>query len=283
MNQDFRITIQDYFRAFLYNNLGKKPKTALESEEFKKLFKKGLIKKHPVDSLQVLFTLGKAQAILGDVVKEWVKSDVIKFESSEEGKLTRVEENSLDFLRAEGEDRLESLFGNIKADIQNNYKNRLLGGDVFKRDVRDALSQKILDRKTIQQLSSDIGKKTGVWGRDLYRIAFTESHNAYNFGVAFGYMKKTGKMADEIRIALIPRGRGISCNDCLKLYLKPGTNEPKVFKLSEIIGNSNVGRKRREWVPCVSSTHPFCQCTPVIVFVGQVWTGKRFEFPKKDK
>lgn len=280
-----REMLQDYLKAFLYNYMGKKPHTSFETEEFKRLFKKGLIKKHVVDSIQILFTLGKASAIVGDAVKTWVKVDVEKFKNSELGKLTRAEENSLEFLRAEAEDRLESLFGNVKADIQNNYRNRLLGGEAFKTDVREALANKILDRKTIAQLASDIGKKTGVWGRDLYRIAFTESFNAYEFGTMFGYMKKTGKSSDEIRVAKIPRGRGISCKECIKLFLIGNTNEPRIFKLSEIAGRTNVGRKRKDWQACLSSVHPFDQCHAVIVFPGQVWNDKtgRFEFPKKDK
>src|ERR1019366_3690388 len=203
--------------------------------------------------------------------------------ASDEGALTRTDEASLDLVRAEAEGHLEELFSKMGADLQGDYKNRMLGSDAFKRDVRDALTDKIRGQKTIQQLASDIGKRTGVWGRDLYRIAFTESHNAYNLGTVMGYMKKTGKNAGDIRVALIPRGRGISCDECVKLYLKPGTNEPKIFKLSEILGNSNVKVSRKIWKPCVSSTHPFCQCFVTLIFPGMAWDGKRFSFPKKDK
>jgi hypothetical protein len=282
VNQDFKQKLQDRLKAFSYNFFGKKPLTALERAEFKRLVEAGLIKKSPVDSLKMLYLLGKAYSIFGEAVKVWGTAEINKFTASDEGALTRTDEASLDLVRAEAEGHLEELFSKMGADLQGDYKNRMLGSDAFKRNVRDALTEKITRHQTIQQMASNIGKRTGAWGRDLYRISFTESHNCYNLGTVMGYMKKTGKNAEDIDVAIIPRGRGISCDECVKLYLKPGTNEPRIFKLSEILGNSNVGLKRREWKPCISSTHPFCQCF-VTLILGRVWDGKRFSFPKKAK
>lgn len=280
---DFRKNIKDQLEAYKYNYLGKSPKTSIERAEFERLVKKGLINKSRFDFFKFVFALGKGASVLGrGQVQSWTRASIVNFLESEVGKLTRVEEASLEFIKAEAEDRVAALFETIGASIQSNYKNRILGGPDFERVVRESLERKITDRKVLRQMASDIGKQTGAWGRDLYRIAFTESYNAYEFGVSFGYMKKTGKKANEITVAKIPRGIGISCKDCLKHYLKGSSNEPKLFKLSEIIGNSNVGRKRKDWVPCVSALHPYCQCRLVIVYPEQRWNSvmKRFEYPR---
>ena len=37
---------------------------------------------------------------------------------------------------------------------------------------------------------------------------------------------------------------------------------PKVFKLSELIGNgTNYGKKQADWVATLGIIHPYCQCT----------------------
>jgi hypothetical protein len=284
LNQNFKDKLQDHLAAFAYNYLGKKPKSNIEKQEFARLLKLGLIKQKPVDSLGLLFYLGKAYALLGEVTKQWGKAEIVKFIDSEDGQLTRTEQASLDLLKAESEGYLEKLFTDVGANLQSDYNRRMLGSTEFKTSVKEALTNKVLQRRTLTQTASDIGNRTKVWSRDLYRIAFTESFNLYEMGTAFGYAKRTGKNFDEIRVAKIPRGRGISCKECLKLYLKPGTNEPKVFKLSDIAGNTNVGLKRKDWKPCLTAVHPYDQCHLVIVFPGQVWNPKpgRFEYPKKD-
>jgi hypothetical protein len=285
VDANFREKIRDYTRAFLYNVLGKKPQTKTEKEEYKRLLEAGLIKKASEDNIGFLFGLGKAAAILGDaIVKDWGKAEIKKFITSSVGQFTRIETESIELIRAEMEDRVESLFKDVGVELQTNYKNRILGGDEFNKQVREALIDRTVKRKTIDQLRSDIGHRTGAWGRDLYRIAMTETYNLYQLGTAIGYIKATGKNPQAIMVAKIPRGRGISCKECLKLYLKPGSDEPKLFKLSEIMGASNVGRKRKDWVPTLTATHPFCQERLSIVYPGEIWNSekRRFQyFPKK--
>lgn len=283
-----KITIKDRLKAYLYNFHGKTPVTALERKEFESLIAKGLINKERFDFLKFIFSLGKATALLGGVaVNKWGKVSVINFIESEEGKFTQIEEASLNYLKAEAEDRLESLFSEIGATINSKYRNRVLGDEAFRQAVFGATAKRITERKTIRQLASDIGTSTGKWGRDLYRIAFTESTNAYLLGTALGYLKKTGKKGDEIMVAKIPRGPGISCKDCIKHYWDSGKNQPKIFKMSDIIGESNVGRKRRDWVPTLTVLHPLCSCRLIIKYPGQIWNSKfrRFEYAvnKKEK
>ncbi len=272
--------LYDHFRAFLFNTGIKKPKSALETAEFKYLAKKGLIKKYVVDSLQILYTAGKASAILGDsVVRNFGKAKVTKMINAGEIMLSNTEKASLELVRAEIENKLEGLFSDVKAEINGAYRNRVSGDESFRASVRGALVDKVAGRKSIKQLANDIGKRTGAWGRDLHRIAFTESVNLYEYGTVLGHMAKTNKKADEVFVAKIPRAG--ACKECVRLFTnKDGT--PKVFKLSDIIGNSNVGRKRKDWLPTIGPVHPFCGDRTIIVFEGQQYNKekKRFEYAK---
>ncbi len=280
---DFRQSIKDQLEAFKYNYSGKVAKTAYEKAHFESLVKKGLIHKNRSDFFKILFAFGKATSIIGDTkVKMWTKFNVIKFLETEIGKLSNIEEQSLNFIKAEAEDRLSSLFDNIGAEINGKFRNRILGGPEFNRQVGEALGRRITNRQTTRAMASDIGRTTKQWSRDLYRIAFSESETTYNLGTAFGYMKNTGKKPGDILVAKIPKGEGISCNECMKFYWDKAKDQPRIFKLSEIMGASNVGQKRKDWKPTLMCLHPFCSCRVVYIYPEQIWNKqfRRFEYRK---
>ena len=66
-----------------------------------------------------------------------------------------------------------------------------------------------------------------------------------------------------------------ACMACRELYLTDPENpdsEPKIFKLSELIENgNNIGRKRADWLPTISPTHPYCRCTLNYKQPGFAW------------
>jgi len=73
---------------------------------------------------------------------------------------------------------------------------------------------------------------------------------------------------------------GIAVHNCpyCKLLFLDDNGEPKVFKLSKIEGNSNIGRKagkpepgKTQWLPTVDAVHPHCRCQLIRIPKGWEW------------
>jgi hypothetical protein len=126
--------------------------------------------------------------------------------------------------------------------------------------LQDATATAIAERETAGKLRTRMGEATGDWARDLARIAETELQNCHSHGTAH---QVAGDFGGDANVAKIPNPD--ACDTCRKLYLKPdGT--PRIFKLSKLAANgSNVGRKRRDMLPTIDATHPYCHCTLVHV------------------
>jgi hypothetical protein len=277
----FKVSMDELFKAFLYSYWGKQPSNPTEQAEFRHLYKKGLIKKYRVDTLTLLFQLGRAAKTYSpEIVKQWPKSRLEKFITSE-GKLTPQESLAIAFIKSEAENTLQNLFGTVVSTIELDYKTKIIGSEAFKVGVKDAVIERIAKRQSLQQLSVNIGKNTANWSRNLYRIAFVESANAYNFGIVLNELRMTNQEADEVWVAKIPKPD--ACPHCKRLCWDSKTNSPILYRLSDVLGNSNIHKKVKEWSFCISSIHPYCRCLLSIVNPKlQEFNPKmrRFEFKK---
>ena len=134
--------------------------------------------------------------------------------------------------------------------------------------IGQVISEGVRNRKSIQQIVSELGHRTGEWDRDWRRIVVTEMQNIYNQGRASMYREKFG---DETMVwkQVFP----LACRHCIRLYLTRGLgSEPRIFSLAELTANgTNIGRSVPEWLPVVGATHPHCRCDIRSVHKGQRW------------
>jgi hypothetical protein len=139
--------------------------------------------------------------------------------------------------------------------------------DQLRLKLRDTIREKVVEaieeRKSPQQLKSDLGWATEDWTRDLNRIAMTEKHSAMETGKADHIASLDGRDAD---VAVMHSAD--ACPNCINLTTG-ADGHPRIFKLSELEANgTNVGRKVAEWRAVVGCIHPNCQCNMVRVPAG---------------
>ena len=154
--------------------------------------------------------------------------------------------------------------------------------DAYEATVKGSIERAVVERNAANGIVSEIGEKTGDWGRDLGRIAETEMQTVCEEGRAATIEKEEGRSA-EVWKEVYPG----ACRFCIQFYTTGGIGSaPRVFKLSDLRANgTNIGKKQRDWKPVVSATHPFCRCQLNHKKPGYVWDKElnMFVAPEKEK
>lgn len=197
--------------------------------------------------------------------------------------LNTREKASLSFAKQ----RTYSHLKNLDQTVASNTANIILNEgqsyrDLFEATTKGSIERAILERDTINSVISEIGTKTGDWARDLGRIAATEMQTVYSEGRAAQIERDEGKEAQVFK-TVYPQ----ACRFCIRFYTTSGIgSKPRVFKLDELRANgTNVGRKQKDWLAVISSTHPWCRCDLGYVKPGYIWDDEKQMFvpPKRDK
>ncbi len=150
-----------------------------------------------------------------------------------------------------------SIEGTIRG-FNYDERNRLLT-----EVVRPTLDQGVQEAKaTIGEIASRLRERTGDLYRDWRRVAITEMSNALNLGAADAIIdRNTEKSADQVYVYKIVHHDAATCPHCKRFYLEPDEMTPKVYSMSELMGNgSNMGKKTKEWLPTIGATHPHERC-----------------------
>jgi len=219
----------------------------------------------PVSMIQLSFILGEQEAILKE--SEWTDYGWIDLEAA--AKKPRTELEQLQIKAAELS--AYSSYRRLGDDIVNGLYDKLAqttGAVVSESQVRGTIKDKIrfgVDTNrayfdVAKDLVGDLKEKQRNW----YRVASTEMHKARQLGVANAIIGKKDIYKDsegiDSLVTIVPAPD--ACGDCNKLYLDSKGN-PKIFKLSELLGNtgSNYHRPwRKNAKPVVPPLHPHCYC-----------------------
>lgn len=173
--------------------------------------------------------------------------------------LTDSEQYALQFVRQQAYNDIKGLGNRIKQStgqifIESSRTRRLKVQRIIRKETKKA----IRERKTVQELSSTLAKRTGDYARDFDRIAQYVLHDAYQNGIASQLLKQHGEDV-EVFYSVYPG----ACEHCIEIYLTDGKgSEPKIFKLKDIIANgTNIGKKVKDWKSSIAPCHPWCRCT----------------------
>lgn len=139
-------------------------------------------------------------------------------------------------------------------------------------DLKHEISEGISKRKSIQNIVSELGNKSGDWQRDYGRIVETEMNTIFQQGRATTLEKRFGE-----DVEVFKETYPLACRHCIRLHLTAGIgSKPIVLPLSVVQANgTNIGRKVADWKFTVDSVHPFCfdKDTDVLTKDGWInWT-----------
>lgn len=269
--------IDFYHSLFIGNNIGK---NILSKQELDNLKSRGVnISKLPEQTItDNAFQFGIISEALGDKrSKEMNFEELKRFISSKNYiPLTSAEKESLEYVKHQMYSDIKGLGNRISKDfsqtaIEIDAKQRFQ----YENIIKDETTKAIQERKSVQELASQLGHKTQDWARDFDRIADYTMHNAYQHGIASQLLKQYGQDT-KVFYSVYDQ----ACQHCVKIYLTDGPrSEPKTFKLTEIIANgSNIGRKTVDWLPSISPIHPWCRCTLHHLPENGVWDKDKKQF-----
>jgi hypothetical protein len=122
--------------------------------------------------------------------------------------------------------------------------------------VYEALQDKTLHTKNLRNLLTN---KVDNWQHRYRTIIGTELNRASNWGAMDAILSNNPAKGPE-QLMVYKQGNKPghgACKYCTKFwYLSDGIT-PRVYTMAELAANgSNVGRKAKEWLPTIDSTHP---------------------------
>lgn len=197
--------------------------------------------------------------------------------------LTESEEFALQQLKNRAYTDITSLGSRMRTSVSNSVirNNQQQAAFVAKVIQKKAIKAVEL-RQGARVLAADLASTTKDWEVDWNRIAHYLMHEAFNTGRAQEIIKEHGTDS-EVYFDVFEG----ACEKCKELYLTDPediTSEPIVFKLQEIISNgNNIGRKKDDWLPTISPTHPYCRCTINYKDPNMDWDDVTHSFTKPKK
>ena len=147
-----------------------------------------------------------------------------------------------------------------------------------RQGIKEEIERGVLEKRSVQNIISNLGHKLDEWNRDWGRIVETEMQNIYLLGKAQTIMEDYGPDANVYKHVF----KG-ACSKCIQFYTTQGIgSQPRIFKMNELIDNgSNIGRKQVDWKPTLGPVHPFCYPENTEVFTDKGFV--RFEDLKGDE
>lgn len=243
--------VQSYYNALVYNTI--RTKGFLTEDEVDDLLKLGLIDDTLRNPLLDAYKFGKIQHIIGQEAarkmnygqfKRYLAGNPMPLSATEAAAIRSVNKVASNYLAGNLANKVKSDVNTIISDA-----NRKMIADA----IRTELPKNIEKRETILKLASEIKKQMGAYSDDFQKIAHTEKHNAMQAGVA----TEMYNVDPDIKVVKIPARD--ACPYCIKLFTNPD-GSLKIFRLKDIINNSNVGKSKTNWLPTVDAVHPWCGC-----------------------
>jgi len=128
--------------------------------------------------------------------------------------------------------------------------------------IREETARETIESRDARALAGRMANRTQNYAHNWMRIARTELQGAHNDARILNGLDMWG---EGVLIARIHESG--ACPDCIRLF--GPTANPRIFEVRELLGNgTNVGKKKREWLPTIWPIHPNCRCDTMIVPPG---------------
>jgi len=173
-----------------------------------------------------------------------------------------VHEASKDYLNSNLKNLIEKQKSDTLAKMESMIRET---NNDFKFNMQQGLDDVVNRDESIGQLKIRLRDASGDGNRNWDRIVNTEVSNAISLGSLDRIVDENAdKDTDEVYVYRIVVQDAALCKYCRRFYLdSDGT--PKLYRLSTLLANgSNVGRKKDQWLPVATATHPNERCSQVI-------------------
>lgn len=203
-----------------------------------------------------VYLMGRAARSMNpDDVKLWTEHR-FKQELKKAGyKKTPLDESFLATLIAQTEKWIAAAIG----DLEKSVRAEVMKAEaewtrqIYARDSKGAMKKSLWDNlraSLMKTLAQGIEKVLSSFQANLDRLFQTEVAKYFQYGQTAGLPR------DEL-VYKIPRPT--ACPHCMRLHLN-ADGSPRVYRLGDVLGSSNVGKKDYEWGFTIGPVHPHCYC-----------------------
>jgi hypothetical protein len=169
-----------------------------------------------------------------------------------------TQRGALDFLDRMMDRYIGKAADQLKTDILSTVEGQLMpiidrreGGVIF-----EALQDPKIHSKNLRGLLTD---KVEGWEHRWRTIIGTELNRASNWGAMDAILSNNPSKGPEA-LTVYKQGNKPghgACKYCTKFWYMEDGITPRVYTMAELAANgSNVGRKAKDWLPTIDSTHP---------------------------
>lgn len=224
-------------------------------------------------NIDTMFKLGVLSKSLSEeqMSKMTLRELRIFLAKNEHVKLNNFEKEIVDRAKNKVYDELFKISLDFKKVLKDFYRGDFRK-EMFenKDDVKNILLKYTLSAKDKKALKEKVKQEIPQWTRRVDLIIDTMMHEVFTLGRVM-YIAKSGKEGLDQRVYV--RVFEGACGSCYKIYTEGGKDTPsKIFKLSELLANGNNHNvKRKDWIPVLPPTHPYCRCLIEKYVEGGTW------------
>ena len=271
------LDIVDYHASFIAGStLGKESLT--EYDKF-------ILNKHGIDPEKILagketnyyhtYLFGKLAIELGEKQASQVTFENFKkyIQRGQYIPLSNEENKRLDLSKRRTYNHIKGLGDKIKTDIGNSIIGKTR--EQYEKIISKEIELGVLERKTVSDITLEIGNRTDNWNKDWGRIVETEFNNIFQQGRVEQIIQENG-----IDSYVFKETYELACRFCIELHLTDGIgSEPRLYKLSKVIANgSNIGKKPADWKITIDGVHPYCRCNLRFLPKNYKWNEEKKSF-----
>lgn len=204
------------------------------------------------------FILGKLVRTAGNKVskklslselQQWTYDNNVSLSSTEQATLDLLKDDSVTYLRNWAEEWKKDLI-NLILRANRQWRAEIAG-------TSDQKKINAMRKKALKEIQEGIDRILSKIEGNVQRLIQSELAQYYQNA------QVVGLEGDEL-VYKIPREN--ACEHCKELHLN-SDGSPKVYKLKDVMGNSNYGSAPYAWGFTIGPVHPYCACTLHIVSV----------------
>jgi hypothetical protein len=215
---------------------------ALSRAELQDLARNGMISRPTKTAVSEAYIRTHAKALVGTTAGPAPKA---------------IRDGAIKFLERMFQAYSEKAGESLKTDMMATIESHLM--PIFDRREGQQIYEVLKDKnKYSKNLAATLRGKVDNWEHRWRTIVTTELNRASNWGSMDAIITANpNRQPDEIYVYKSGPSDEATCKHCLKFWFLADGITPKVYKMSDLMNNgSNIGRKAKDWLPTIDSTHP---------------------------